>query len=235
MDVIKLVLAAMLLTSCASQRKLVSERDLQRRLKVQERELQNLRDENKILKHKVSLGEVPTEANENKLNEIQLPVAPQPEVAAAPTPTPAAALPAPAPAPIVATAPAPKDPSGDHLLYAKVIESFRGDRKDDLFRATELLEKGYPESVHVDNALYLKGLYFFSHNQPADALKVFRSVRERYPEGNKVPASLFAEAMVLKKMSQKSQAEQLLKKVASLYPGSPESQRVELELRLLTE
>ena len=229
MDVKNLVILSLALTACASRPKATVDSELHRRLKSQEKELQALRDENRILKHKMS---TPTEPSGLPLmTELTLPAPATVEVASATKVSTSAKTAGEA----TVVAEATTEASGDHLLYAKVIESFRAEQKEDLLRSVELLQKGFPESEHVDNALYLKGLYHFAHNELADALKTFRQVQEKYPESNKVVSSLFAEAMVLKKMSRRTEAEQKLKNVAKLFPGSPESQRVDLELRILSE
>jgi TolA-binding protein len=222
-----LILLCLPVVSCTTPLRKSDVSAMQSRLKKQEAELQALRDENKILRKKVA-----TDISDARPVPTQQPPAPGASVGMGSVPQ--------SQSPQVdtygakSTETTPHDPMlGDQLLYAKAIESYQAQKTEELSRSVDLLEKGFPESEHVDNALYLKGLLLFAENRHADAVKVFERLRGNYPHGNKISASLFAEAMALKKLNQRKDAEERLRRLARLYPGSPEAQRVDVELRIL--
>ncbi len=123
--------------------------------------------------------------------------------------------------------------TGEHFLYAKVLESFRSKNQPELQKATEFLLKSYAESAYSDNALYLCGLMAFEKNDLKNALHFFNEVLEKYPQSNKTVTALLAKGVALKKMGHPLLAKNIFNSVKQIYPGSPEAQRASMEIRQL--
>lgn len=148
----------------------------------------------------------------------------------------------PSPMPIIELAPETRIPTvenvgaaqtGEHFLYSKILETYRTKALGELQKTLQLLIKTYPDSVFADNALYLAGLLALEQGQLDLASKYVDRILKDYPRGNKVVAALFTRAVIAKRLNHFDEARQLFLKVRSLYRGSPEAERVGLELKLL--
>ncbi len=135
--------------------------------------------------------------------------------------------------PLITQAAQPVDANPEHLLYAKVIESYRKGDSSLLNKSVRMFLKTYPQSVHADNALYLNGLLALSKESFKRALKNFNLVSRFYPTGNKVPAALLSKGITLRKLGKKDQAKKVFKNVRKKYPGSPEYFQSDFQLKLL--
>lgn len=129
--------------------------------------------------------------------------------------------------------PAVMEPEGDQILYGRALDAFEKGKKEELARAVQLLEKGYPDSEHLDNALYLLGVQQFKLGAWPEALKVFSSVSERFPLGNKMAAALHYQAMTLRQLGRRAEARNQWRLVIEKFPGSPESLLSEGELKMM--
>lgn len=220
-------------------------RSLETDLRKKQAAINNLKEQNWILKQKYSATVAPA-ANQ----KVPVPFQPsasmtQPEESSKIVSN---ALPAVVSPPVIVQAPTPKvesskveealatdsRESAEHNLYAKVIANYRQKRSADLKRVTEILLKTYPQSVFADRAIFLNArLDFENANDPA-ALSECEKIIRNYPNANKLVATYFLKAQILKKQGHLLEAKSVLADVQNYFPGSPESYRVPLELKLLS-
>ena len=118
-------------------------------------------------------------------------------------------------------------------IYSKAIASFRQRDGAGLSAATMILQKKYPNSVHVDNAIYLDAILTMQNKAYTPAIRKLETVIRSYPKGNKRVSALFAKGIIYKRLNLITQSKHVLTQVVKEYPGSPESQRAVTELRLL--
>ncbi len=128
-------------------------------------------------------------------------------------------------------APSETNEKAEHILYAKVMETYRRHQADEMQKAVRLFLKTYPHSVYADNALLLSALLSLSQKQFQIARRDLDSVLRNYPEGNKVVSAMFTKAVLFRDSQRWSDARRLLRKIQKLYPGSPEAQRVPFETK----
>ena len=121
---------------------------------------------------------------------------------------------------------------GDRLVYTKLVEAYRKNQRAEAINQRRLLEKNYPQSVHLDNAYYLNAMLDFQEGRMADAVRGFGVVRERFPKSNKRPAAMLAMAMSYQKLGLRPQSVRVLNLIRKEYPGSPESVRAGMHLRM---
>ena len=121
----------------------------------------------------------------------------------------------------------------EHLLYSKVIESYRQGDSLLLNKAVRLFLKTYPQSVHADNSLYLNGLLALSKENYKRASKNFSLLQKYYPNGNKIPSAMVGKGIALRKLGKKEKAKQIFEKIRKKYPGSPEYFQSEFQLKIL--
>jgi TolA-binding protein len=121
---------------------------------------------------------------------------------------------------------------GDRLVYTRVIEAYRRGQLAQVLHQRQVLERNYPNSVHLDNAYYLSASLEYQAGHYAEAVRDFSVVTDRFPQSNKRPAALFAKAMTYEKLGLKVQAARLLNSVVKQYPGSQESQRAWMQLKV---
>ena len=126
-------------------------------------------------------------------------------------------------------------PDGDKLIYGRLIESFRKQNIADVVAQKSLLEKNYPNSVHMDNALYLSGALQVQNNRIPEGLKDLSKLEKNYPNSLKRPSALFAKALAYKKLNLPNQEQAVLQSLVKKYVGSVESQKAWVELRLINE
>lgn len=124
-------------------------------------------------------------------------------------------------------------PEGEKIVYQKILTAYQKSDLVGIYRERDLLLKYYPKSVHADNALYLTGLLDLQKGRFGEALKNFNKITNEYALGNKVAGALFAKGVTYKRLNLKQQAHSVLMKVIKEFPNSPESQRAEMEIRLL--
>lgn len=121
---------------------------------------------------------------------------------------------------------------GERLVYAKVVKAYRGNDLDEAKRQRNLLEKHYPNSIHLANAFYLTGVLEYQKNYFANAVRDFGVVADRYPMASKRPAAMYAKAAIYERLGLKPQSDRLLKILMKEYPGSQESQRAAVQLKV---
>ncbi len=124
--------------------------------------------------------------------------------------------------------------SAEHNLYAKVIASYRQKKLSDLKRVTEILLKTYPQSVFADRAIFLNARLDFENANDQSALNACEKIIRDYPNANKIVSSYFLKAQILKKQGRIFEAKSVLADVQNYFPGSPEAYRVPLELKLIS-
>jgi TolA-binding protein len=121
----------------------------------------------------------------------------------------------------------------EHLLYAKVMTAYRNHDAAELQKAVKIFLKTFPESAYADNSIYLSAMLGVQKNDLAYAHKALDHLLKEYATGNKAVAALFTKGALYKKQQKWQKARETFVKVAANFPGSPESQRVPLELRLV--
>lgn len=124
---------------------------------------------------------------------------------------------------------------GDRMIYTRLVDAYRKNNLAEVQRQRQVLEKNYPQSVHLDNAYYLTGMLEFQEQRIGEAVRSFNTVRTRFPKSNKRPAALFGLAMSYKNLNLRPQAIRIFKEIAKEYPGSPESQRAWMHLQMEKE
>ncbi len=213
-------------------------RSLESDLKRKQVAINNLKEQNWILKQKYLADRGPATAT-------KIPVPFQPSASQSPEEKKEGVIPVPqqeltksegtqADAKIEEALPTDSKESAEHNLYAKVIASYRQKRSADLKKVTEMLLKTYPQSVFADRAIFLNArLDFENANDPAAFAECERIIRN-YPDANKLVATYFLKAQILKKQGHLLEAKSVLNDVQNYFPGSPESYRVPLELKLLS-
>ncbi len=221
-------------------------RSLESDLKKKQAAIDNLKEQNWILKQKYLADRVPAttqkipvpfqpSAAQSPDEPTKFAIAPvaQHEIIQAPTLAQQAGVKAEA-SKVEEASPTDSHESAEHNLYAKVIASYRQKRTADLKRVTEILLKTYPQSVFADRAIFLNArLDFENANDPAAMAECDRIIRN-YPNANKLVATYFLKAQILKKQGRILEAKSVLADVQTYFPGSPESYRVPLELKLLS-
>lgn len=125
--------------------------------------------------------------------------------------------------------------TGEAMLYGKVMQSYKRRDVEQLKSATALFLKTYPQSVYADNALYLEALVAISSQQWEAARTLLERLLKSYPHGNKAVSALFASAVVARHLHDFSAARSYLRQVTRDYPGSSESDRAELEQRIISQ
>lgn len=118
------------------------------------------------------------------------------------------------------------DLSGEHLLYSKVIDSYRSAQLADLNRAVDLMLKAYPKSVHTDNALYLKADLLLSKGQLQNSLDTIDLLLTNFPSSNKRVSALYLKSQALKQAKQIQGSELAAQEVQKRYPGSIEAAKL---------
>ncbi len=134
---------------------------------------------------------------------------------------------------LVSTTALPAESNPEHLLYAKVIESYRQGDSLLLNKSVRLFLKTYPRSVHADNSLYLNGLLALSKENYKRASKNFSLLQKFYPTGNKVPSAMVGKGIALRKLGKNEMATKVFERVRKKYPGSPEYFQSEFQLKIL--
>ncbi len=238
--------------SCAHTEQLETEkvqssrriRSLEGDLKKKQAAINNLKEQNWILKQKYMSDRTPA------AQKIPVPFQPSagqaqaaedaPKLSASiSTPPEAALAQAPAVAPVMKEKPeeaiaTDSHESAEHNLYAKVIANYRQKRVPDLKRVTEILLKTYPQSVFADRAIFLNARLDFENANDQAALTECEKIIRSYPNANKLVSTYFLKAQILKKQGRLLEARSVLADVQSYFPGSPEAYRVPLELKLLS-
>lgn len=120
-------------------------------------------------------------------------------------------------------------------IYHKVVEKYQQNDEAALSAYTNLLSKKFPRSIYCDNALYLQGMLAFSLKKFGESLNSFQKIIAQYPMSNKAVSALFAKGVVFKKMNLNKEAGRILAQVINQYPGSPESERAQIELKLVAQ
>lgn len=123
----------------------------------------------------------------------------------------------------------------EHLLYAKVMETYRRKDLNEMQTAVRLFLKTFPESTYADNALYLSGMLATQNSDFSGAHSYFDQIIREYPGGNKAVTALFAKGALYRNQKQWQKARALYQQVEKQFPGSAESLRVPVELKLLNE
>lgn len=126
-----------------------------------------------------------------------------------------------------------KELSAEHLIYGKIIASFRAQNSSDLRRGVNLLEKGYPNSVHLDNAFYLAGMDCVAKGNLAGGIAWFDRILKEQPLSNKAVSALFAKAIAERRLRDLRKAKLHFSEVLRLYPESFEAQRAVSEIKIL--
>lgn len=116
--------------------------------------------------------------------------------------------------------------SGEHLLYSKIIDSYRLKNLNEVARAVELMQKAYPRSVHTDNALYLKAELALAKGQHQNCLDTIETLMRSYPSSNKRVSALYLKAEVLNQAKQAQAAAQAHTEIQKRYPGSIEAAKL---------
>jgi len=181
-------------------------RVLEHELRRKQAEIQDLKERNSVLEARLRRGESDPVDSETKE------AAPQKE-----TPSRASSL----------------EPTGEQMLYSKILQTYRKRNLGEMEKSLALLLKTYPDSVYADNALYLCGQLAFELGNYKLARQYMDRVLREYPKGNKAVSALYAKAMIEKRLSRLDQAQRLLEQLRDQYPGSPESARVATELKLI--
>lgn len=126
-------------------------------------------------------------------------------------------------------------PEGERLVYTRLVEAFRHNQVAQVKAERGILERNYPQSVHLDNAYYMSGMLEFQNLHYAEALKDFSVVRNRYPKSNKRPSAMLASAVTYQRLNLVPLAHRVFQGIMKEYPGSPESQRAWMQLQMLNK
>ncbi len=121
---------------------------------------------------------------------------------------------------------------GERLVYTRVVEAYRKNNLSGVVKSRQILEKNYPNSIHLDNAYYLTGMLQFQNQQIGEAVRSFNTVTDRFPQSNKRPAALFALAMSYKRLGLQPLQLRVMNEITKQYPGSPESQRAWMQMKI---
>lgn len=123
----------------------------------------------------------------------------------------------------------------DIQIYQKAVEYSKQSDVAALNAYSSLLLKRFPNSTYCDNVVYLQGMLAFSQKNYGPSLNLFQKVIDKYPQSNKAVSALYAKGIVFRKMNLEKEAVQVLAQVINKYPGSPESERAQVELKLITQ
>lgn len=123
-------------------------------------------------------------------------------------------------------------PEGERLIYTKLVSAYRANNAQDLVEQRQLLERHFPNSIHLDNAYYLNAMIDFQNGRMGESIKSFNTVTDRFKKSNKRPSALFGLAVAYDRLNLKPQAIRVWKMILKEYPGSPESKRAQMHLRM---
>ena len=118
-------------------------------------------------------------------------------------------------------------------LYVEVIKSYRLRNSLLLKKNVEQFVQAHPKSPFADNALYLRGQLLMQNRLFTEAIQEFQKVQDRYPRSNKMVSALFSKGQAYRKLNLFDYAEKTFRSIKKDYPGSPEAERVDLELKLV--
>ncbi|MEY4616099.1 MAG: hypothetical protein RJB66_1059 [Pseudomonadota bacterium] len=120
-------------------------------------------------------------------------------------------------------------------VYQRAVERSKQSDSAALNAYSSLLLKRFPNSIYCDNVIYLQGMLAFNQKNYGPSLNLFQKIIDRYPQSNKAVSALFAKGIVFRKMNLEKEAVKVLAQVMNKYPGSPESERAQVELKLITQ
>lgn len=123
-------------------------------------------------------------------------------------------------------------PEGERLVYTKLVQAYRANKLDDVVQQREILERNFPNSIHLDNAYYLNAMLEFQHGRMGESIRSFNTVTDRFKKSNKRPSALFGLAVAYDRLNLKPQAIRVWKMILKEYPGSPESKRARMHIRM---
>ena len=86
-------------------------------------------------------------------------------------------------------------PEGERLIYTRLLEAFHRNELPEVVKQRQVLERNYPNSIHLDNAYYLNGMLEYQSNRLGEAIKSFAVVKDRFVKSNKRPSALFGMAV----------------------------------------
>jgi len=121
---------------------------------------------------------------------------------------------------------------GERLVYTRLVEAFHHSNLSEVVHQRQILERNYPNSIHLDNAYYLNGMVELQNNRLGEALKTFDVVKDHFIMSNKRPSAMFAIGATYQRLNLTPQAHRVFERIISEYPGSPESQRAWMQLRV---
>lgn len=185
--------------------------ELERKLKVREEAMQDLKDRNRVLakKSQTELSEPTRVTKSRKATSKVSNVNVGSVVGAADTKL------------------------SDRDLYAELLEQYDLNNEIAFFSRYQAFMRVYPQSALADDAAYLAGLMSLANKNYGPSLKYFNLVIQKYPSSNKASSAMFAKGVALKKMNLTNESEKLFTQVQKKYPGSPEALRAEGELKIL--
>lgn len=111
-------------------------------------------------------------------------------------------------------------------VYAKAIEAFRQRSPSILARATRILLKTYPESVHLDNAIFLNAKLAFLQEQWEEVKEWSYELEKKFPFSNKLAAVLVLSGLAHLQLGENAEANRRFLNIYQQFPGSYEAEKI---------
>jgi tol-pal system protein YbgF len=117
--------------------------------------------------------------------------------------------------------------------YQRAYSTFK---EGDYLHAVKQFEaylKAYPQSKYADNAQYWIGECYYQTGDYERAIVEYEKVIKKYPKGDKLPAALLKEGFAFLELGDQANAKLLFNKVLKQYPRSPQAEIASKKLKVL--
>jgi tol-pal system protein YbgF len=207
--------------------------EMQQRWVDYDTSLEQLRQENKILKANIEedrellnkvANDLDTIKKEYEAKRATLTTAKGEGVATAP---------ATSPAPTTLKAPEEEPKEDMEGAYQRAFGTFR---EGDYLKAAKQFEafmSAYPKSEYADNAQYWIGECYYKRGDYEGAIVEYEKVIKKYPKGDKLPSALLKEGFAFLDLGDRGNAKLIFKKVIKEYPRSPQAEIATKKLKAL--
>jgi tol-pal system protein YbgF len=198
-----------------------------------ETSLEQLRQENKILKANIEedrelLNKVANDLEaikkENEAKQSALTKEKSENVAASPSPSPT-------PTALKSQEEEPKEDMEG--TYQRAYSTFKEGNYNLAVKQFEAFLSAYPKSEYADNAQYWIGECYYQKGDFERAIVEYEKVIKKYPNGDKHPSALLKEGFAFLDLGDRANAKLIFNKVMKEYPRSPQAEIAAKKLKAL--
>ncbi len=120
-------------------------------------------------------------------------------------------------------------------LYHAAFSNYQNARYHEAILQFNVFVERYPAHDLADNAYYWIGECWYGLRNFGRAIAAFEIVAKRFPSGNKVPDSMLKKAYALERSGRKAEAGAVLKRLLEKFPGGKVAAKAELKLKQLNK